>query len=80
MMSIRTRHPTASGKALTQAVDVHLLPKILLREHLDGGLRPTTITDLAAELSYDDTSRLATHMTSRPGSTAEHSGEICQNI
>jgi len=29
-------------------------PKALLHDHLDGGLRPTTIIDLAAEFGYDD--------------------------
>jgi adenosine deaminase len=29
------------------------LPKVLLHDHLDGGLRPQTIIDLAAELKYD---------------------------
>jgi adenosine deaminase len=51
-MSIFTRQPHLSGKALTQAVDVRLLPKVLLHEHLDGGLRPTTVIDLAADLGY----------------------------
>lgn len=29
------------------AIDFHRLPKALLHEHLDGGLRPTTLLDLA---------------------------------
>ena len=29
-------------------------PKALLHDHLDGGLRPATIIDLAAEYGYDD--------------------------
>jgi adenosine deaminase len=28
-------------------------PKVLLHDHLDGGLRPTTVVDLAAEYGYD---------------------------
>ncbi|UQX87809.1 adenosine deaminase [Jatrophihabitans telluris] len=28
-------------------------PKVLLHDHLDGGLRPQTIIDLAAEIGYD---------------------------
>src|SRR3954471_24100701 len=28
-------------------------PKALLHDHLDGGLRPSTIVDLAAEFGYD---------------------------
>ena len=27
-------------------------PKVLLHDHLDGGLRPSTIVDLAAEVGY----------------------------
>jgi adenosine deaminase len=33
---------------------VHSLPKVLLHEHLDGGLRPQTLLDLAAEQDYAD--------------------------
>jgi len=29
-------------------------PKVLLHDHLDGGVRPTTIVDLARESGYDD--------------------------
>src|SRR3954467_1620792 len=29
-------------------------PKVLLRDHLDGGLRPTTVIELAAEHGYRD--------------------------
>jgi adenosine deaminase len=28
-------------------------PKVLLHDHLDGGLRPTTVIELAAEVGYD---------------------------
>ncbi len=27
-------------------------PKVLLHEHLDGGLRPETVVELAAEVGY----------------------------
>ncbi len=40
------------GKSLLAAVDVRKLPKVLLHEHLDGGLRPATIIDLAASQNY----------------------------
>jgi adenosine deaminase len=40
------------GKSLLAAVDVRKLPKVLLHEHLDGGLRPSTIIELAAEQQY----------------------------
>ena len=29
------------------------LPKVLLHDHLDGGVRPQTIIDLAPENGYD---------------------------
>ncbi len=32
---------------------VHSLPKVLLHEHLDGGLRPQTLLELAAEQGYE---------------------------
>jgi adenosine deaminase len=41
-----------SGKALTGAISVRGLPKVLLHEHLDGGLRPSTVVDLAKETGY----------------------------
>ena len=34
--------------------DIRTLPKVLLHDHLDGGLRPQTILDLAAEQGYAD--------------------------
>jgi adenosine deaminase len=52
-MSIFTQPKVLSGKALTDAVDIRKLPKVLLHEHLDGGLRPSTVIDLAGELGYN---------------------------
>jgi adenosine deaminase len=43
-----------SGKALTAAVNMRSLPKVLLHEHLDGGLRPGTVIELAAESGYQE--------------------------
>jgi adenosine deaminase len=51
-MSILAQPKTLRGKALTEAVDIRTLPKVLLHEHLDGGLRPATVIELAAELGY----------------------------
>ncbi len=42
---------------LSRTPDVPLirkLPKVLLHEHLDGGLRPATVLELAQEAGYDD--------------------------
>ena len=33
--------------------DVRMLPKISLHDHLDGGLRPQTIIDLAAQVGHE---------------------------
>ena len=32
---------------------IRTLPKVLLHDHLDGGVRPQTIIDLAPENGYD---------------------------
>lgn len=44
--------PTPSGDRLLSKVNVRKLPKVLLHEHLDGGIRPTTLADLARETKY----------------------------
>lgn len=47
--------PTATaprGRALARLLDFRRLPKVLLHEHLDGGLRPGTVIDLAREGGY----------------------------
>lgn len=51
-MSILAPPKTVVGKALTASVDIRKLPKVLLHEHLDGGLRPSTVIELAAESGY----------------------------
>jgi adenosine deaminase len=38
---------------LVDGVDVRTLPKVSLHDHLDGGLRPQTIIDLADEIDLD---------------------------
>jgi adenosine deaminase len=32
---------------------IHRAPKVLLHDHLDGGVRPTTVLELASEFGYD---------------------------
>jgi adenosine deaminase len=44
---------------------IKLVPKVLLHDHLDGGLRPQTIIEIAQEIGYtalptDDATELAT--------------------
>jgi adenosine deaminase len=48
--------------------EIRAAPKVLLHDHLDGGLRPTTIVELADEISYtelpsDDPEELGAWMT-----------------
>ena len=38
---------------LVDGVDIRPLPKISLHDHLDGGLRPQTIIELAAEIGFE---------------------------
>jgi adenosine deaminase len=51
-------HPSGShfhslrGAELLKLVDIRSLPKVLLHEHLDGGLRPETVSDLASAAGY----------------------------
>ena len=33
-------------------MDIRSLPKVLLHDHLDGGLRPSTVVELADEYDY----------------------------
>ena len=40
------------GPALARLVDFRHLPKVLLHEHLDGGLRPATVIELARDCGY----------------------------
>jgi len=35
------------------ADEIHALPKVVLHDHLDGGLRPATLIELAAEIGHE---------------------------
>lgn len=52
-MSIFSQLREPTGKDLVKAIDIRRLPKVLLHEHLDGGLRPGTVVELAAKAGYD---------------------------
>lgn len=60
-----SQHPAPlRGKRLLECIDVIGLPKVLLHEHLDGGVRPGTLVDLARSHGYtglptSDTDELA---------------------
>lgn len=43
----------ANGDVTLQGVSLRSLPKVSLHDHLDGGLRPATIVELAAEIGYE---------------------------
>jgi adenosine deaminase len=43
----------SSGEELLSQIDMISLPKVLLHEHLDGGLRSGTVIELAAAAGYD---------------------------
>lgn len=67
------------GKELTARVNIRELPKVLLHEHLDGGLRPATVIELAAKTGYaglpvTDPAELATwfHRGAQRGSLPEY--------
>jgi adenosine deaminase len=49
--TLPSRRP--EGVAMLPIETIHQAPKALLHDHLDGGLRPATIVDLAAEYGYD---------------------------
>jgi adenosine deaminase len=61
--------PGLSGASGTPTAEqVHAAPKVLLHDHLDGGVRPQTVIDLAADQGYDalptaDAGELATWFT-----------------
>lgn len=44
-------HPDEPGRSLVELVPS--LPKVLLHDHLDGGLRPATVVELAAQIDHE---------------------------
>ncbi|MBV7294758.1 adenosine deaminase [Corynebacterium sp. TAE3-ERU12] len=44
----------SDATAVVSSDIVAALPKVVLLDHIDGGIRPATVLDLAAELDYDD--------------------------
>ncbi len=44
---------THDDTARAAGIDIRTLPKISLHDHLDGGLRPATILELAAEVGHE---------------------------
>ena len=52
MITPSNPHIPLRGRELISRVDIRELPKVLLHEHLDGGLRPSTVIELASETAY----------------------------
>ncbi|WP_315770334.1 adenosine deaminase [Rhodococcoides kroppenstedtii] len=48
-----TNATTTSGPAPLDLLNIAQAPKALLHDHLDGGLRPSTVVELAADCGYD---------------------------
>ena len=48
-----TLTPSVFTPSVPTADQIRRVPKVLLHDHLDGGLRPETIVELAAEIGYD---------------------------
>ena len=44
---------TQNDTAQDTAIDIRTLPKVSLHDHLDGGLRPATVLELAAEIGHE---------------------------
>ncbi len=45
--------PSTAAQHVVDGVDVRTIPKVSLHDHLDGGLRPQTIVELADEIGLD---------------------------
>ncbi len=45
--------PANRGRNALDVATVRAAPKVLLHDHLDGGVRPRTVIDLAAEIGYE---------------------------
>ena len=46
---------TATPAATSPSLDaIRSVPKVLLHDHLDGGVRPQTVIDLATETGYNN--------------------------
>ncbi len=65
------------------SLDRHLIaqaPKAVLHDHLDGGLRPATVLDIAAQIGYDALPATEVDDLARWFSTAAHSGSLVRYL
>ena len=72
-------HKIPTGGELVKALDFRKLPKVMLHEHLDGGVRPRTVIELAKQVGYaglptDDPGELASwfHRGAQRGNLVEY--------
>ncbi|MGE5693813.1 MAG: adenosine deaminase [Candidatus Sericytochromatia bacterium] len=59
---------------------IHQAPKALLHDHLDGGLRPTTVLELAERFGYRDLPATTVDELSAWFRTAAHSGSLVRYL
>ena len=59
---------------------IRYAPKALLHDHLDGGLRPATVVDLAEETGYDDLPATDIDELATWFRTAAHSGSLVRYL
>lgn len=55
---------------------IRLAPKALLHDHLDGGLRPATVLDIAGQVGYDDLPATDVDALASWFRTQSHSGSL----
>ncbi|HNM84567.1 MAG: adenosine deaminase [Mycobacterium sp.] len=55
-------------------------PKVLLHDHLDGGLRPATVLDIAAQAGYDELPATDVDGLAHFFKTAAHSGSLVRYL
>ena len=68
---------------MTEAIsraDILRAPKALLHDHLDGGLRPATVLELAEETGYDDLPATDVEALATFFRTAAHSGSLVRYL
>src|SRR5581483_9278368 len=41
-------------RGMPTLAEIRAVPKVLLHDHLDGGLRPRTVLELARDIGYED--------------------------
>lgn len=68
---------------MTQPLDLALIgqaPKALLHDHLDGGLRPSTVLDIAGQIGYDELPETDEDALAAWFRTAAHSGSLVRYL